>query len=113
MVLGDELASLARPLGLAWEEKPRSGGWRTAAATPSGEAGPYSDSGNLLLLGAEDGMAMQELQLQAEEILERVNAFMEKPFFARVKVSLILGGRPLDRLRSTSRQGESAAAPRG
>ena len=61
MVLGPELAPLARPLG---------------------------HHGDCLRIGAEDAMLMQELHLQSGEILERVNAFMEGPFFACVKVSL-------------------------
>lgn len=69
MVLGPELAPLARPLG------------------------HHKDT---LLIGAEDAMLMQELHLQSGEILERVNAFMEGPFFAAVKVSLCFQRTELD-----------------
>lgn len=68
-VMGAELAPLARPLG-------------------------HRD--DILLLGADDAMSLQELHMQGDEILERVNAFMEKPFFRTVKVSLILGKAELD-----------------
>lgn len=68
-VMGAELAPLARPLG-------------------------HRDV--TLLVGADDAMSLQELHLQSDEILERVNAFMEKPFFRTVKVSLILGKAELD-----------------
>ena len=68
-VMGAELAPLARPLG-------------------------HRD--DVLLVGADDAMSLQELHLQNDEILERVNAFMEKPFFRTVKVSLILGKAELD-----------------
>lgn len=69
MVMGPELAALAWPLGQ------RNG---------------------VLLVGGEDAMAMQELSLMADEILERANAFMEEAFFSTVKVSLSLGKRPLN-----------------
>lgn len=69
MVLGPELAPLARPLG---------------------------HHGESLLIGAEDAMLMQELHLQSGEILERVNAFMEGPFFSCVKVSLCFRRTELD-----------------
>jgi hypothetical protein len=61
MVMGSELAPLAAPLGARQ---------------------------NLLLIGAPDSMALQELHMQNGEILERVNAFMEAPFFTAVSVSL-------------------------
>lgn len=70
MVLGPELAPVAMPLG------------------------HHKD---MLLLGAEDAMLMQELHLQSGEILERVNAFMEAPFFRSIKVSLVMGKAVLDR----------------
>lgn len=72
MVMGPELAPLARPLG---------------------------HRGDILLIGAEDAMLMQELHMQSGEILERVNAFMEGPFFACVKVSLCFQQTALDALR--------------
>ena len=68
MIAGEELASLAQPLG-------------------------HKDK--ILLLGADDNMAMQELSLQAPELLERANAFMDRLFFERVKVVLLQGKRPL------------------
>lgn len=69
MVMGPELAGLAMPLG-------------------------HRDV--TLLVGAEDNPALQELSLQTPEILERVNAFMDAPFFQRVEVHLLLGRAPLD-----------------
>lgn len=71
MVLGPDLAPLARPLG---------------------------HRKDILLIGAEDAMLMQELHLQSGEILERVNAFMEGPFFASVKVSLCFQQTELDNI---------------
>ena len=71
MVMGPDLAPLARPMG------------------------PHRE---VLLVGAEDAMLAQELHLMAEEILERVNAFMEQPFFGAIKVSLLMGKAGLDKV---------------
>ncbi len=68
MVMGEALAPLALPLG-------------------------HKDG--VLLVGAEDSMALQELSLQTPEILERANAFMDTPFFSKVRVILQQGQRPL------------------
>ncbi|MBO4300923.1 MAG: DUF721 domain-containing protein [Desulfovibrio sp.] len=68
MVMGPELADLAQPLGR---------------------------HGDVLHIGAEDSLMLQELQFQSGEILERVNAFMEKPVFTAVKVELLMGRRGL------------------
>jgi hypothetical protein len=68
MIMGEDLAALAFPIG-------------------------HKD--HILLVGAEDTMAMQELILQTPEMLERVNAFMDCEHFARVKVQLLMGRRPL------------------
>lgn len=78
MVMGAELADMAWPLG-----------HRNGA----------------LLVGGEDAMAMQELSLMAEEILERANAFMGEAFFSTVKVSLAMGRSPLDVPLPVVRQG--------
>ena len=51
---------------------------------------PLGHHKDILLIGAEDAMLMQELHLMSGEILERVNAFMESPFFKSIKVSLVL-----------------------
>ena len=64
MVMGPELASLGSPLG---QRK------------------------DTLLIGAHDPMAAQELVMQAGEILERANAFMDRPCFTRVQVELMMG----------------------
>jgi hypothetical protein len=64
MVMGPELAPLALPLGARR---------------------------NLLLVGAPDSIALQELHLLNTEILERANAFMEHSFFTAVNVSLCFG----------------------
>ena len=69
MVMGEDLAPLARPLG---------------------------HHRDMLLIGAEDAMLAQELHLMSGELLERVNAFMETPFFNGVKVSLLMGKSGLD-----------------
>ena len=64
MVMGEDLASLAIPLG---------------------------HKKNTLRLGAEDSMAAQEIAMQSTEVLERVNAFMSEQYFSRVQVELVMG----------------------
>jgi len=68
MVMGDELAALAFPLG---------------------------HRKDILLVGGEDNLVLQELSFQAEEILERANAFMGTPTFMKVELHLSLGRTPL------------------
>lgn len=68
MVMGDELAETAFPLG-ARE--------RT------------------LVIGAEDNMLLHELSFQVNEILARANAFMHSPHFNQVRLELLQGRRPL------------------
>ena len=69
MVMGEELAELGRPLG----HKQRT-----------------------LIVGAEDNMAQYELHAQTYEILERVNAFLDKKMFDSVQVELLQGRPSLD-----------------
>ena len=85
MVMGPDLAPLAWPLG---ERK------------------------GALLIGGEDAMAMQELALMREEILERANAFMDERFFTDMHVSLSLGKRPLDGLTPPPRGRDPKILPR-
>lgn len=59
-------------------------------------AWPLGHRGTVLLVGAEDAMLMQELSMQTEEILERVNAFIDEALFTEVRVSLALGKNPLN-----------------
>ncbi len=68
MVMGPDLSALIMPLG-----------------HKDGE----------LLLGAEDSAAAQEAHLCAYEILERANAFMDREFFSKVRVSLMQGRNSL------------------
>ncbi len=69
MVMGDEIAALAWPLGC---------------------------KNSVLLVGGEDAMSMQELSFMQWDILERANAFMGRDFFTAVRVQLALDKKPLD-----------------
>lgn len=68
MVMGDEIAPLAQPLGA---------------------------KGGTLIIGAEDNMLLHELSFYAQEILARANAFMNAPKFSQVRLELLQGRRPL------------------
>lgn len=74
MVMGPDLAPLAQPLG---------------------------HRGDLLLVGGEDNLVLQELSYAVPEILERVNAFMDEAFFQRVELRLVFGRTPLNLAAST------------
>lgn len=73
-VMGDPVASLSHPLG---------------------------QSGDVLLVGADDAMAMQDLSLLSQEILERANAYLEQPLFTKVTVRLMQGRPDLARRRES------------
>lgn len=68
-VVGEEAATLARPLG----RRKRT-----------------------LRLGVEDGAAMQETSFYAPQILEDVNGFLGEIFFDKIQCELLMGKTPLD-----------------
>ena len=57
----------------------------------SAMASPLGAHKSTLLVGCEDNMLMQEVVLCQHDILERANAFMEKPYFHNVQPSLFMG----------------------
>ena len=61
----------------------------------AGLACPLGTHRDVLLLGCEDNMLMQETTLCRDEILERANTFMEKPYFHNIRASLRMGRRDL------------------
>lgn len=69
MVMGEDMAGLAMPLG---------------------------HRKNVLLIGAEDHLVMQELSFCTPEILERVNAFMDSAYFEKIELHLHMGQAVLD-----------------
>ncbi len=69
MVMGDEIASLAWPLG---------------------------SKNQVLMVGGEDALSLQEISFMHDDILERANAFMGNEYFRTVKTSLSLDRTPLD-----------------
>lgn len=70
MVMGEELSSLAIPLG---------------------------HKKDVLIIAAEDSMAAQDIAMQADEVLLRVNTFMNENYFSRIKVELVMGRNDLSR----------------
>lgn len=70
MVMGEDLSSLAIPLG---------------------------HKKDVLIIAAEDSMAAQDIAMQADEVLLRVNAFMNESYFSRIKVELVMGRTDLSR----------------
>lgn len=74
-------------------------------------AHPLGHRDGLLLVGGEDHFILQELTYAAPEILERVNAFMDEPFFHRVELHLLFGKTPLN-LAEPTRVAPPPPAPR-
>ncbi len=56
---------------------------------------PLACKDNILVIGAEDNMAMQDLSMSSQDILDLANAFMDSQYFRRVRVVLLQGKRPL------------------
>jgi hypothetical protein len=63
-VMGEELSSLARPLGA--RER-------------------------VLLIGAEDSLTMHDLSFRVQNLLERANSFLREPYFNQVRLELLQG----------------------
>ncbi|MDR2604232.1 MAG: DUF721 domain-containing protein [Desulfovibrio sp.] len=70
-LLGEDIAPLGRPLG---------------------------QKDGVLCIGADDAAALQELALRGEEILEKVNAFMQEDVFHEVSARLTRGRTDLSGL---------------
>ena len=68
-VVGEHIAEVARPLG---------------------------HRKTTLIIGADDSMVAQELTYYAPQIIEDVNAFLDKETFDKVQVELVMGKAPLD-----------------
>lgn len=76
MVMGEELHTLAFPLG-------------------TGDG--------VLVIGADDSMVLSELSYYTDEILDRVNAFMDEPYFKKVRLELIGPRTPLNQQHQEQR----------
>ena len=56
---------------------------------------PLDVKGKTLIVGADNNMALQELNMQAPYIVERANAYLEEKTFSRVTFTLLQGREPL------------------
>ena len=90
--VGDAILILLKSMGGSRERSKFSGLWEDWDSAVGEElasvARPAGHRGRALLLGAEDAMAMQEIQARSEEILERVNAYLGEDYFLKVKAGL-------------------------
>ena len=82
--MGEDLASMAFPLGT---EK------------------------NHLLVGAEDALAMQEIQFQKDEIREKVNVWLGNEYFEDVRISLMFWPKSQGRFAGSPDWTGSGAKP--
>ncbi len=97
--LGDVLSQALERLGVDQDRMRLRHLWENWAYVMGPElaelACPLGTYGDVLLLGCEDNMLMQEVTLCQGEILERANVFMEKPYFHNIRASLLMGRRDL------------------
>lgn len=73
---------------------------------------PRGHKGSTLIIGAHDSIAMQELTMLSEEILERANAFLETPFFESIHVALMQGEQSLSRSDIQSQAPKASQQPK-
>jgi hypothetical protein len=57
---------------------------------------PLGHKKDILLLGADDAIVMQEFTYFSDQILEKANAFLGKQFFGRIRIELLKGRSPLN-----------------
>lgn len=84
MVMGEELRHIAIPLG---------------------------HRKNTIIIGAEDNMVQQDLSYYSYEIIERVNAFLDEPYFDKVQVDLVMGKSALDEVTLPTLERRAPALP--
>jgi hypothetical protein len=76
--------------------------WREAVGADVAElARPLGHRRNVLFLGVEDSVAMQELSYLTPEILERANGFLGQNLFDKVQFDLLGTQIPLDAVRAS------------
>jgi hypothetical protein len=84
MVMGEKLSSLTMPLG---------------------------HKKDVLVIATKDSMAAQDLAMQADEVLLRVNTFMNENYFSRIQVELVMGRNDLSRNHPEERVAPSVIKP--
>lgn len=83
-------AALGFRLAMLW---PR---WREVLGDVAPYAHPLGHRREILLLGVDDPIAMQESQYDAPDILEKVNTFLGQQIFDKTQFHLLQGKTPLD-----------------
>lgn len=89
--IGDEVFILLKAMGGSPERARLASLWRDWDKVMGAEFAstiPLGHHERILFLGVEDAMEIQELSLQSALILERVNAYMEKEYFSRLRISI-------------------------
>lgn len=89
--IGDEVFNLLKTMGgnsgrirlaALWKD------WNKVMGEEFAWTVPLGHHDKILFLGVEDAMEIQELGLQSELILERVNAYMEEEYFSRLRITI-------------------------
>ncbi len=89
---GDAIYELLQRLGGSPERAKLAGLWQNWASAMGDElaeiAIPLGSKGDVLLIMAQDAMQMQELHFQAEEVVERANAYLGCAYFRTARINL-------------------------
>lgn len=91
MQLGNEIFLLLKSMGGNPKRARLASLWNEWGEVMGGEfsrALPLGHHDRTLLLGVEDAMEIQELGLQSNLILEKVNEYMEEEYFSRLRIFL-------------------------
>ncbi|MFP4657061.1 MAG: DUF721 domain-containing protein [Desulfonatronovibrionaceae bacterium] len=60
---------------------------------------PLGHKKQVLIVGCEDSLIMQEMNYFQKEILRRVNSFLQTEYFDKVRLELLKDHTPLDEIR--------------
>ena len=81
--------------------------WEDVVGPLAGMVVPLGHKGSTLIVGVEDSAVQQEMHYYGPMIMENANAFLEKKYFDKVRVELLMGKTPL-----SSVSGKRAPIPR-
>lgn len=98
--LGERDAEVHFALARLWRDWPRAVGRDIASL-----ARPLGHRKTTLIIGVEDSMLMQEMQLYAPALVEQANEYLGMKFFDKVQLELLGNQVLLDEKRETAGRG--------
>lgn len=92
VLIGESIFALLKKMGGCRERAGMEAVWKNWCEITGEEiaqmASPAGYHGTTLIVSAEDAIDMQEISMQSELILERVNNFLKSEYFTKLKVTL-------------------------